>query len=104
MDKQTGIAALVATATGLVSAGAFKFYEFILKQRREVAKEDKDDQTLYRDDLIKRVEKLEKNSEEDTSQILDLTREVVKMQVEIKYLRRDNETLRIHLDSLRQGM
>ena len=35
MDKPTTTAAIVAAVTGVFSAGAFKFYEFILKQKRE---------------------------------------------------------------------
>ena len=57
MDKPTIIAVIAASVTGLLSAGAFKFYEFVLKQKREVEKEERDEKTLYRDDLIKRVER-----------------------------------------------
>ena len=68
MDKPTTTAAIVAALTGVFSAGAFKFYEFVLKQKREVQKEEKAEQALYRDDLIKRVEKLEKKLEEKRNQ------------------------------------
>ena len=34
MDKPTTTAAIVAAVTGVFSAGAFKFYEFMLKQKR----------------------------------------------------------------------
>ena len=40
-NDATTTAAVVAAVTGVMSAGAFKFYEFILKQRREVQKEEK---------------------------------------------------------------
>jgi hypothetical protein len=45
VDKPTATAALVAVVTGAVSAGAFKFYEFMLKQKREVQKEERAEQT-----------------------------------------------------------
>ena len=79
MDKQTGIAAVVATVTGLVSAGAFKFYEFALKQKREIAKDEQTDKAMYRDDLIKRVEKLEEERAENLSQIMDLMMSITAM-------------------------
>ena len=96
MDKQTGIAAVVATVTGLVSAGAFKFYEFALKQKREIAKDEQTDKAMYRDDLIKRVDKLE-----NLSQIMDLMMSITAMKVELDYLKRDNEVLKVRLDALR---
>tara|TARA_R110002110_G_scaffold102843_10_gene260329 strand:+ start:616 stop:921 length:306 start_codon:yes stop_codon:yes gene_type:complete len=101
MDKQTGIAAVVATVTGLVSAGAFKFYEFALKQKREIAKDEQTDKAMYRDDLIKRVEKLEEERAENLSQIMDLMMSITAMKVELDYLKRDNEVLKVRLDALR---
>ena len=76
MDKPTTTAAVVAAVTGVFSAGAFKFYEFMLKQKREVQQEEKAEQALYRDDLIKRVEKLEQERDEHLQQIIDLMSEV----------------------------
>ena len=101
MDKQTGIAAVVATVTGLVSAGAFKFYEFALKQKREIAKDEQTDKAMYRDDLIKRVDKLEEERAENLSQIMDLMMSITAMKVELDYLKRDNEVLKVRLDALR---
>ena len=76
MDKPTATAAIVAAVTGVFSAGAFKFYEFMMKQKREVKKEEKAEQTLYRDDLIKRVERLEQERDEHLEQIIQLMTEV----------------------------
>jgi|TARA_R110000824_G_scaffold116738_6_gene268388 hypothetical protein len=101
MDKQTGIAAVVATVTGLVSAGAFKFYEFALKQKREIAKDEQTDKAMYRDDLIKRVDKLEEERVENLNQIMDLMMSITAMKVELEYLKRDNEVLKVRLDALR---
>tara|TARA_R100000315_G_C5220278_1_gene132285 strand:+ start:864 stop:1169 length:306 start_codon:yes stop_codon:yes gene_type:complete len=101
MDKQTGIAALIAAVTGLVSAGAFKFYEFILKQKREVAKEEKEEKARYRDDLIKRVDKLEEERDDHMGQIIELMTSVSAMKVEVEYLKRENEILKLKVDALR---
>ena len=101
MDKPTATAALVAVVTGAVSAGAFKFYEFMLKQKREVQKEERAEQTLYRDDLIKRVEKLEEERDDNLQKIIDLMTEVAGLKVEVDYVKRENEILKLKIDSMR---
>ncbi len=101
MDKSTTTAAIVAAVTGVFSAGAFKFYEFILKQKREVQQEEKAEQALYRDDLIKRVEKLEQERDEHLQQIIDLMSEMAARKVEVDYVKRENELLKLKLDALR---
>mgnify|MGYP003128330945 CR=1 FL=1 len=101
MDKSTTTAAIVAAVTGVFSAGAFKFYEFILKQKREVQQEEKAEQALYRDDLIKRVEKLEQERDEHLQQIIDLMSEMSALKVEVDYVKRENELLKLKLDALR---
>lgn len=101
MDKPTTTAAVVAVVTGLVSAGAFKFYEFILKQKREKQVEEKAEQTLYRDDLIKRVEKLEQERDEHLQQIIDLMTDIAGLKVEVDYVKRENEILKLKIDAMR---
>jgi predicted nuclease with TOPRIM domain len=101
VDKPTATAAIVAAVTGVFSAGAFKFYEFMLKQKREVKKEEKAEQALYRDDLIKRVERLEQERDEHLEQIIDLMSEVAGLKVEVDYVKRENEILKLKIDSMR---
>ena len=101
MDKPTTTAAIVAVVTGAMSAGAFKFYEFMLKQKREVQQEEKAEQALYRDDLIKRVEKLEEERDDNLQKIIDLMTEVAGLKVEVGYVKRENEILKMKVDSMR---
>lgn len=101
MDKPTTIAVIAATLTGLLSAGAFKFYEFVLKQRREVEKEEKAEQALYRDDLIKRVEKLEVEREESLEMMMKLREEMSAMKVQVEFMQKENEILKLRLEALR---
>jgi predicted nuclease with TOPRIM domain len=101
VDKPTTTAAIVAAVTGVFSAGAFKFYEFMLKQKREVQQEEKAEQALYRDDLIKRVEKLEQERDEHLQQIIDLMSEVSALKVEVDYLKRENDILKLKIDAMR---
>tara|TARA_R100001443_G_scaffold30696_3_gene44533 strand:+ start:5075 stop:5383 length:309 start_codon:yes stop_codon:yes gene_type:complete len=101
VDKPTTTAAIVAAVTGVFSAGAFKFYEFMLKQKREKQVEEKAEQTLYRDDLIKRVERLEQERDEHLEQIIELMSEVAGLKVEVDYVKRENELLKLKIDSMR---
>ncbi len=101
MDKSTTTAAIVAAVTGVFSAGAFKFYEFILKQKREKQVEEKAEQALYRDDLIKRVEKLEQERDEHLQQIMDLMSQMSALKVEVDFMRRENEVLKLKIDAMR---
>lgn len=101
MDKPTTTAAIVAAVTGVFSAGAFKFYEFMLKQKREKQVEEKAEQTLYRDDLIKRVERLEQERDEHLEQIIELMTEVAGLKVEVGYVKRENELLKMKIDAMR---
>lgn len=103
MDKPspTTTAAIVAAVTGVFSAGAFKFYEFMLKQKREVQQEEKAEQALYRDDLIKRVERLEQERDEHLEQIIELMTEVSALKVEVSYVKKENEMLKLKIDSMR---
>ena len=101
MDKPTTTAAIVAALTGVFSAGAFKFYEFILKQKREKQVEEKAEQALYRDDLIKREERLEQERDEHLEQIIELMTEVAGLKVEVGYVKRENELLKMKIDAMR---
>jgi uncharacterized membrane protein (DUF106 family) len=101
VDKPTTTAAIVAVVTGVFSAGAFKFYEFMARQKREVQQEEKAEQALYRDDLIKRVEKLEQERDEHLTQIMDLMTDMAAVRVEVDFMRRENEVLKLKIDSMR---
>jgi|TARA_R110002167_G_scaffold115784_1_gene290316 uncharacterized coiled-coil DUF342 family protein len=101
MDKPTATAAAVAVVTGAFSAGAFKFYEFMSRQKREVKKEEKAEQVMYRDDLIRRVEKLEEERDEHLEQIIQLMTEVAGLKVEVDYVKRENEILKLKVEALR---
>jgi hypothetical protein len=44
---------IIITAISVVfGAGGWKFYEFLIRTKREKQKDEKSEQTIYRDDLI----------------------------------------------------
>lgn len=91
--EDSNTAALVALISGLVSAGAFKFYESVLKNKRESEQETKAERVKYRNDLIKRVDKLERERDEHMRLLMDLRSEVAALKVEVGYLQRENRKL-----------
>jgi hypothetical protein len=101
MDNSTLAAIVVAAITGLLSAGAFKFYAFALKQKGEIQQQDQANKSMYRDDLISRVEKLESERSKHLEQIMQLVTGLSSLKVEMDYMRRDNEILKLKLDAIR---
>ena len=101
MDNATITAIVTCVVGGLLSAGGWKFYEAILKQRAERRKEENLTRTAYRDDLIKRVDKLEKEREDLTAALILLKTDISAMRVELEYVKRENNILNIKLDAQR---
>ena len=91
----------ITLITVLTSTAAWKFYEkrMLLKAKKE--EDDSKDGRMFRDDLKDRVLKLEtllveSSKEKDTMResILALTAQVSKLEVEVDFLRKDNEKLK----------
>lgn len=92
---------LISIFTVLFSAGAWKFYESKLKIESEIHRDEKNEQTMYRDDLKDRVKKLEDSLTESFNkedimrdQILTLSQEVSELRVKVSFLEKENERLK----------
>jgi|TARA_R110000824_G_scaffold251442_2_gene440113 uncharacterized protein YlxW (UPF0749 family) len=101
MDNATITAIVTCVVGGLLSAGGWKFYETVLKQRSERRKEESITRTAYRDDLIKRVDKLEKERENLTAALIMLKTDISAMKVELEYVKRENNVLKLKIDAQR---
>ena len=55
---------IISLITVLFGGGAWKFYEFLIKKKSDDKKVEMSEKTMYRDDLKKRVTKLEDDKEE----------------------------------------
>tara|TARA_R100000655_G_scaffold66513_1_gene105009 strand:- start:145 stop:450 length:306 start_codon:yes stop_codon:yes gene_type:complete len=99
MDSATITAIITCLITGLLSAGGWKFYESVLKARSERRKEEILARNAYRDDLIKRVDKLEKEREVCMDAVTILKSDVAAMRVELTYVKKENEILKLKLES-----
>jgi len=101
MDDATITAIVTCLLGGLLSAGGWKFYESVLKQRTERRKEESLTRTAYRDDLIGRVDKLESERGLLTAALIQLKTDISAMKVELEYVKRENNVLKIKIDSQR---
>lgn len=97
IDAQT----LITIVTVLGSAGAWQFYQSRLKLKHEERKEDKGEQTLFRDDLRERVavleEKLEqayKEKNEVSERLASVMTELAEYKVRLEFLEKENDRLR----------
>ena len=99
MDNTTITAIITCVVTGLLSAGGWKFYESVLKARSEERKDEKNERLAYRDDLIKRVEKLEDEKNNCTDTLTELKTEFAAMKVKIQFIEKENEILKLKLQN-----
>tara|TARA_R110000824_G_scaffold209761_1_gene395617 strand:+ start:158 stop:463 length:306 start_codon:yes stop_codon:yes gene_type:complete len=99
MDNATITAIVTCIVTGLLSAGGWKFYEAVLKTRSDERKEEKIERMAYRDDLISRVDKLEKEKDVCMQAVTILRTEVSAMKVELIYVKKENDLLKLKLES-----
>tara|TARA_R110002153_G_scaffold13016_5_gene48749 strand:- start:12480 stop:12776 length:297 start_codon:yes stop_codon:yes gene_type:complete len=89
---------IIITAISVVfGAGGWKFYEFLIRSRREKEKDEKSEHTIYRDDLKSRVDKLEKYKDDSQNILTELKTELAEMKVTVKFLQAENEVLKIRL-------
>ena len=99
MDSATITAIITCIVTGLLSAGGWKFYESVLKGRSEQRKEEKSERAAYRDDLIKRVERLEDEKDNCMDSLTGLKTEFAGMKMKVQFIEKENEILKLKLES-----
>ena len=90
-EQLTTIIITALTVAG--GAGAWKFYEFLIRNKREKQKETMTEQNMYRDDLRNRVEKLESDKESCQDQLKDITAELAAIKVKLDFIERENDRL-----------
>ena len=91
MDTQ---AIFITVITVLGSGAAFQFYEKRMRFKREVNKEDKSEQALWRDDLRSEVDRLRSMVDEHRDIIMNLTAENSTLKERVAHLERENERLK----------
>ena len=85
---------IITSLTVLFGAGAWKFYEFLIKNKREKEKETLKESTAYRDDLKIRVKKLEVDKDECTDSLMDVKIKLSALEVKVLFLEKENDRLK----------
>jgi pantothenate kinase len=85
---------IITIITLLFSGGAWKFYEYLIKNKRQKQKDKREEEIIYRDDLKARVEKLEKEKEDCKEELMIMSTQLAALQVEVEYIKRENERLK----------
>jgi len=91
---------IIAVVTILGSGAAFKFYENLIKAKKAEARElrmekrDENPETMFREDLLKRVEEMSAALESANAKILGLTQKVAELETENRYLQREIDILK----------
>ena len=91
---------IIAVVTILGSGAAFKFYENVIKAKRDAARElrqearEENPEAMFRDDLLKRVNEMSAALDSAQSKILGLTQKVAELETENKYLQREIDILK----------
>jgi hypothetical protein len=88
MDWTTIITTLL---TCIFGAGAWKFYTYVVKTRANQRTEDMNQHNVYRDDLRKRVEKLENDKDNCVDELSEMKAEVAALRVKIEFLEKNNK-------------
>ena len=88
-------ATIIITAISVAfGAGGWKFYEFLIRNKREKEKDELSEKTIYRDDLIIRVQRLEKDKDTCTDSLTDMKVKVASLSVKVEFLEKENERLK----------
>jgi|TARA_R110000803_G_C11875389_1_gene309026 predicted nuclease with TOPRIM domain len=89
---------IITLVSVLFGAGGWKFYEFLIKNKREKQKEDLSENNIFRDDLISRVDKLEADKGNCLNSLLEISKEVSSLTTKVEFLERENISLKTKLE------
>jgi hypothetical protein len=88
------ITVIITAITVLGGAGAWKFYEFIIRNKALKNKENLAEQNIYREDLKQRVEKLETDKDVCNGSLLEMSVELASIKVRIEFVEKENDRLK----------
>jgi|TARA_R110000823_G_C15860001_1_gene493060 hypothetical protein len=86
---------IIITAISVIfGAGGWKFYEFLIRNKREKEKDEKSEHTIYRDDLILRVERLEQDKCDRTEELIAVKVEAAALKIKVEFLERELDRIK----------
>ena len=90
---------IITLVTVLFGGGAWKFYEFLIKKKSQDKKEERSEQTMYRDDLRSRVKKLEEDKEQCQTTLMEISNKLSALETKVEFLEKENTELKVKLQS-----
>jgi len=90
---------IISLITVLFGGGAWKFYEFLIKKKSDDKKVEMSEKTMYRDDLKKRVTKLEDDKEECMKSLMEISNKLSALETKVLFLEKENSELKIRLQN-----
>lgn len=92
------ITTIIITFISVVfGAGGWKFYEMLIRNKRERQKEERSEKTIFRDDLMLRLDKLENSKDDCMDSLMDINKQVSSLQMKVEFLEKENNILKIKL-------
>ena len=86
---------IIITAISVIfGAGGWKFYEFLIRNKREKEKDEKSEHTICRDDLILRVERLEKDKNDRTEELIAVKVEAAALKMKVEFLEKELDRIK----------
>lgn len=85
---------MVATIAFVTGGGLLKLLEVTTRNKKEKENITRDDALAFRQLLIERIDKLERDHQKNAKEILVLTRDNASLRKEIKHLKEENYNLR----------
>tara|TARA_R100000908_G_scaffold65378_1_gene55224 strand:+ start:3689 stop:3988 length:300 start_codon:yes stop_codon:yes gene_type:complete len=90
---------IISLITVLFGGGAWKFYEFLIKKKSDDKKVEMSEKTMYRDDLKKRVTKLEDDKEECMKSLMEISNKLSALETKVLFLEKENSELKVRLQN-----
>lgn len=90
---------IITSISVIFGAGGWKFYEFLIRNKREKEKDVSTEQTMFRDDLKIRVAKLEEDKEDCMKSLMEISNRVSSLDTKVEFLVKENNELKIKLSN-----
>lgn len=90
---ENSVSIILAIIGVLGGAGAWQFYSKKIELKHQENKDTNKDQNLFRDQVLERMQRLEKELQVANEKVLELTAEVHTLRVKVDYLTIENNRL-----------
>lgn len=97
-----GWGVLYTVVTLLLGGGLVKILNWVKESKKETRNQLREDGIAFRQNLLDRIEELEKREKENSANIIELTKENVELRTKVEALERENDELERKVKELRR--